>query len=219
MARGLRRLANLTLARGWNAWLEAADERAAFLLQLRKGVSFLVNRKLALSMASWRDVSDTKLKRAARYLMNRTLARGWGAWHGLWSEHRRKVALLKRSGNMFAKPKLTAAWSHWQKSWEHEAASRAAMTLEQQLAHEESARREAEGALSKATAELAEAMIAQSDPAGGQAAAAPIGTPGGALHAGMLSEQARLVREALAAFGHHERKAALPVGTLEECLA
>ena len=42
---------------------------------------------------------------------------------------------------------------------------------------------------------------------------------GDALHAALQREQRALVREMLKSFGHAERRAALPVGTVEEAMA
>ena len=50
---------NRELSRGWGAWVEMAVERAAFMQKLRKGLSFMVNRKSALALR----VAESGLRR------------------------------------------------------------------------------------------------------------------------------------------------------------
>ena len=47
MRRSMSHMLNRELSRGWGAWHEMVAERKAFMQKLRKGVSFMVNRKLA----------------------------------------------------------------------------------------------------------------------------------------------------------------------------
>ena len=65
---------------------------------------------------------------------------------------------------------------------------------------------------------LAADILSQADPSAKQAAQAG-GAPGDALGGLLLAESKRLVRETLEALGHGQRRAELPSGTLEECLA
>ena len=64
---------------------------------------------------------------------------------------------------------------------------------------------------------LANAMIEKNDGGGGAVSTADAGA-GGALQMALRAEQKELVKEALEMFGHKERRAELPTGTLEECL-
>ena len=90
MRRGLAHMLNRGLSRGWGAWVEMAEERAAFMQKLRKGVSFMVNRKLAVGFATWKAgsvvASDDPMVKALSYFINRELSRGWNAWHGTGRE-------------------------------------------------------------------------------------------------------------------------------------
>ena len=52
MKRGLGYMLNRQVSRGWGAWVEMAIERALFLQKLRKGLSFMINRRSALAFAS-----------------------------------------------------------------------------------------------------------------------------------------------------------------------
>ena len=69
-------------------------------------------------------------------LVNQKLAIGWSAWHDMWFEYRRQRNLLKQAGVRMTKPKLSAAYAHWNRDWRTLQASRAAMTAEQRLATE-----------------------------------------------------------------------------------
>ena len=69
-------------------------------------------------------------------IMNQKLAMGWGAWHGQWFEQRRQKSLLLKAGARLTKPKLIAAYSHWNRDWRTLLAARAAMTAEQRFAAE-----------------------------------------------------------------------------------
>ena len=57
-----------------------AEEHAEFMQKLRKGLSMLVNRKLALGYKAWQErvfgVADDPMAKALRHMMNRGLSRG-----------------------------------------------------------------------------------------------------------------------------------------------
>merc|ERR1711965_538979 len=92
---------NRQLSKGWGAWHEMAVERREFMQKLRKGVSFMVNRKVAVGFATWNErvhgVTDDPMSKALLYFLNRELARGWVAWSILYEEQKRKMASMKRS--------------------------------------------------------------------------------------------------------------------------
>ena len=84
---------NRKLSAGWNTWAAMAAERREAMQLMRRGLSFLVNRKLALAFAAWGgDIKaasrmsesaqrqrDAKAK-AMLHLLHRGLSRGWVAW-------------------------------------------------------------------------------------------------------------------------------------------
>ena len=85
--------------------------------KLRKGLSMMVNRKLALGFASWtfnvalrkdREASVGHMSRALSFFINRELARGWVGWHSMWSESVAKRASMRKSLGHFLNRELSA---------------------------------------------------------------------------------------------------------------
>ena len=83
---------------------------------LRKGLAFMINRKAAMALATWRGMhgpdADT-MGRGARHFMNRQLSKGWNGWHQLWAEKRRKLDSMQRSLKHMVNRKLSAGWNAW----------------------------------------------------------------------------------------------------------
>ena len=99
MLRGAGHLLNRALSRGWGAWVEMAEDRAAFMQKLRKGLSYMVNRQRARSFASWLEYiapRDDPMSRAMAHFVNRELSRGWVGWHTRWSAAARSWWSSKR---------------------------------------------------------------------------------------------------------------------------
>ena len=73
--------------------------RAELLRKLRKGLSFMMNRKLAVGFATWIERSfggsEDPMERALRYLLNHHLSRGWLAWMEVWAEKKRKITAVE----------------------------------------------------------------------------------------------------------------------------
>ena len=65
---------------------------------------------------------------------------------------------------------------------------------------------------------LANAMIEKNEQGGPGGVSTADAGAGGELQIALRLEQRELIKEALEMFGHRERKAELPSGTLEECL-
>lgn len=65
---------------------EESEPRREFLQLLRRGLSFIVNRQLAMAFAAFKPAppprSDDPMAQAARFMLNRKLAVGWVKWHG-----------------------------------------------------------------------------------------------------------------------------------------
>ena len=86
--------------------------------KLRKGMSFMVNRRVALAMALWRERvsavgSDDPMSRAIRHLVNRGLSRGWVAWHASWSDGLRKRNSMRQSLGHLLNRQLSRGWGAW----------------------------------------------------------------------------------------------------------
>ena len=109
---------NREQSRGWRAWQEMRAEHAAFMQLLRKGLSFMVNRKAAMAFASWVHAIPNKrnadpMSKALLYFSKRELAKGWVSWHSHWDEQRRRLWSMKRSlGHMMSRGQARA-WGAW----------------------------------------------------------------------------------------------------------
>ena len=58
----LLHLANRKLSFGWNSWVEMAAARRRPLELVRRGLGFLVNRKLVLAFMSWLGAVEEKAR-------------------------------------------------------------------------------------------------------------------------------------------------------------
>ena len=94
-----------------------AADRRAFMQKLRKGLSFMLNRKLAVGFATWRErifgSKDDPMAKAMRYFLNRNLSRGWVCWSELWAEKKRKMESMRRSMSHFLNRELSRGWGAW----------------------------------------------------------------------------------------------------------
>merc|ERR1711991_94016 len=97
-------------------------ERAAFMRKLRLGVSYVVHRKLALGLCSWRFAIEQqraqqaqrgKMSRALIYMMQCGQSRGWSAWHAAWVELVAKRASLRRGLAHMLNRGLSRGWGAW----------------------------------------------------------------------------------------------------------
>jgi len=86
---------------------------------------------------------STALRRIART----GLSRGWNAWHDYYSMRVRMLRLLRASSSRLSRPQFTAAFVHWQRSWETEQALNATTTAKQRLKAEVAQRTAEVGAL------------------------------------------------------------------------
>ena len=96
---------NRELSKGWGGWTAMVAERAAALMLMRRGLSYLANRKLALALNTWVDTHSRVLEwrqrlmgRATGHMMHRGLSRGWGTWLESWQEAARRRAAVLEAG-------------------------------------------------------------------------------------------------------------------------
>jgi hypothetical protein len=98
---------NSGLSRGWGAWVAMAVERAEVMRKLRKGLSRMISRKLALGFDRWIAAfapRDDPMTKALLFVLNREMARGWIAWRTLRvvlkakreSMHKSLIHLIRR---------------------------------------------------------------------------------------------------------------------------
>ena len=116
MRKSLGHLLNRNLSRGWGAWVEMAVERAAFMQKLRKGLSRMVNRKLAVGLlrgARRAAPRDDPMSKALSYFLNRELARGWVAWHSTWAVLKAKRESMRKSLGHLLNRGLSRGWGAW----------------------------------------------------------------------------------------------------------
>ena len=99
-----------------------------------------------------------------RRLIQQGLARGWTTWVDGYRDLQRKRRLLAAAAGRLSKPKLVAAFVHWQHDWEVEEAAKAALlekTTSEERAEQERILREAlENNVKLLQMELAEARAA-----------------------------------------------------------
>ena len=96
-----------------------------------------MQRQLEEKLAAEREkrIEHTK-QMAVRRIGKRDLARGWTAWYAMYEQIAYERSLLQQAGNKLTKPKLSAAWTNWRKSWNTEQTEKArasTMTVEQRL--------------------------------------------------------------------------------------
>ena len=108
-----------------------------------------------------------------RRLIQQGLARGWNAWYDNYTEYQRKKRMLQGAGARLAKPKLVAAFVHWQRDWEAEEAHKARMSQEERMQAEAAKRLqiqdELQAEVSKLRAELSAARKAMLEGRGAEA--------------------------------------------------
>merc|ERR1712185_709027 len=89
---------------------------------MKRGLSMLVNRKMALGFSAWcvatgkaagRKSAEGHMSHALRHFLHRGLSRGWVAWHALWQEAARKRASARRGLSHLINRKLSAGWTTW----------------------------------------------------------------------------------------------------------
>ena len=76
----------------------------------------LINRKLALGLATWKQLIEPKddpMARALKHLLNRELSRGWKGWHTQWVEAARKREAMKRSLKHMFNRELSRGFGAW----------------------------------------------------------------------------------------------------------
>ena len=81
----------------------------------------------------------------------------------MYADYKRKKQLLKAAGARLSRPKMVAAFSHWQHDWEAEKDKAASMSHAQQLSAESSARVAAEQELATVRKELNDARKAMAE--------------------------------------------------------
>ena len=85
---------------------------------MRRGLKFMVHRKLAPALQSWlaalapSDKQDSMTK-ALRHLLHRGLSRGWVGWHEQWLEATRERENASRSLKHLLNRQLSAGWNSW----------------------------------------------------------------------------------------------------------
>ena len=86
VARAVRHFANAAFARGWSSWRDYADERAAKVANMERGLKRLVYRSTALALDAWIGMAEGRkeqmavLRRGAGFFTNRSLALALSAW-------------------------------------------------------------------------------------------------------------------------------------------
>ena len=77
------RLRRQGLSLAWGSWVETAGELAEEMRQMRKVMSYAVNRSLTWAMATWRKAVAMQniMANFVGHLANRHLAKGFTAWH------------------------------------------------------------------------------------------------------------------------------------------
>jgi len=122
LQRGVRQMINRGLSRGWGAWVEMAVERAEVVRKLRKGLSFVISRKVALGFAGWlsaighkqmREAQQGHMTKALLHLMNRELSRGWTTWYTTWEALKAKRGSMRKSLSHMLNHGLSRGWGAW----------------------------------------------------------------------------------------------------------
>ena len=100
---------------GWNTWSEMAKERREALQLMKRGVSYLRNRRLAGAFLRLRNniSNDGAMSRGLRHMLHRGLSRGWSAWCAHCVEARRKHESARRGLSHLVNRKLSAGWLTW----------------------------------------------------------------------------------------------------------
>ena len=101
-----------------------------------RGLEAEMQRQLEEKLAAEREKRIEHKQMAVRRIGKRDLARGWTAWYAMYEQIAYERSLLQQAGNKLTKPKLSAAWTNWRKSWNTEQTEKArasTMTVEQRL--------------------------------------------------------------------------------------
>ena len=89
---------------------------------MRRSLSFLINRKLAMGFKSWlgyvaaaagAQAQRNSMSRALLHLINRELSRGWVGWHAHWLELVRARERARRGLSRLMNRQLSAGWGSW----------------------------------------------------------------------------------------------------------
>ena len=83
------------------SWQAMHAERVEALRLLRKGVGFMVNRRLSGGLRRWRSNllggrDSAATSKALRHMRNRGLSKGWRAWDAMASERREALRLMRK---------------------------------------------------------------------------------------------------------------------------
>ena len=94
------------------------DERAEALALMQRSLGFMMNRKLAAGISSWREYvygksGDDPMAKALRHMMNRELSRGWLVLFGLWEEAKAKRESMRRSLESSKPRAIGKGWRAW----------------------------------------------------------------------------------------------------------
>ena len=96
LRRGLAPMLHRGLSHGWVAWVEMAMDRAIFMQKLRKGVSFMVNRKSPSASRHGTVVWDATTRCRGAELLAESRAVTWLGHGAIWAAAARKRASMKR---------------------------------------------------------------------------------------------------------------------------
>ena len=150
LQRGLSHIHHRMFLRGWGAWVEMAVERAEFARKLHvgllaawaKGLSFMIDRKVALGFAGWlsaiahkkqmREAQQGHMTKAVLHLMNRELSRGWTTWYTTWEEELKGKRVPARRLDPLQEAYLHAAMLHALAEAEAEAEEEAVAEAEEE---------------------------------------------------------------------------------------
>ena len=101
------------------------------------GIEAQMQAQIEIELEKEREKRVAHLQQmGVKRLINQNLARGWSAWHDKYAEAVRKRNLLKQAGARLTRPKLMAAYQHWTRDWDLEAAKRSKMTVAERAAAE-----------------------------------------------------------------------------------
>jgi len=102
-----------------------------------RGVEAERERQMELKLQEEKEKRVADLHASAlRRISRMDLSRGMNAWLEFHFERVRMLRLMRAVSSRLSRPQCTAAFQHWQRSWETEQATQAAMTQEQRFAAE-----------------------------------------------------------------------------------
>ena len=112
------------------------EERTEALGKLRRGVSFIVNRKVAQALGSWRATllhqqeraeQASTMRRAVLRLKHGHLSRGFEGWVTTLEAAQRKVDAMRSSVRHMLHRQLSQGWGGWREMLTIRAAALAAL--------------------------------------------------------------------------------------------